>query len=71
MKQPTAGGATCAGRQSAAPGRVRSHAPADYQYIDSVELIICVGFLWLVMPCSLVFDSKNEVEGHDSMAAGD
>jgi Uracil phosphoribosyltransferase len=27
--------------------------------IDSAKLIICAGFLWLVMPCTLAFDSLN------------
>jgi hypothetical protein len=33
--------------------------------------VICMEFILRVMACSLVFDSKNGVEGHDDMAAGD
>jgi hypothetical protein len=33
--------------------------------------IICGGFILLVVPCTLTFDSLSGVEDHDSMAAGD
>jgi hypothetical protein len=36
-----------------------------------MKLVTCMGFIWLVMPCTLAFDSLNGVEGHDGMAAGD
>jgi hypothetical protein len=35
-----------------------------------MKLIICGGFIWVVMPCTLTFDSLNGVADHDSMAAG-
>jgi hypothetical protein len=38
---------------------------------DSIKLIICAGFTRSIMACSLSSDSCREMEGHDSVAAGD
>jgi hypothetical protein len=35
-----------------------------------MNLIVCLGFFMTVRRCSLVYDSLNEVEDHDGMAAG-
>jgi hypothetical protein len=35
-----------------------------------MNLINCAGFIWSVRRCSLVCDSRNEVEDHVGMAAG-
>jgi hypothetical protein len=36
-----------------------------------MKRVIWVGFTWIAMPCRLAFDLRDEVEGHDGMAAGD
>lgn len=40
------------------------------QTIDSMKRIVCDGFFVSSARCSLVHDSRNEVEDHDGTAAG-
>jgi len=36
-----------------------------------MKRVNCVGFTLVAPLCRLAFDSQDEVEGHDGMAAGD
>jgi hypothetical protein len=39
--------------------------------VDSMITVHLLGFTPIPLPSTLAFDSRNGVEGHDGMAAGD